>query len=98
MGRQINAEIGRLPPAVVQAWQEAGPRRVNREFAGKMRELAGKGLLRVEDPERAGVHFSLLTVGEVSNRTYRGALPISADDIRESVVAGVRAFLHGYAA
>ena len=98
MVRQVNAEIGHLPTSVVQAWQEAGPRRVNAELAGKLGELAERGLLRIDDPGRAATHFSLLTTGEVSSRTYRGALPIPADEIAVSAAAGVRAFLGGYGA
>lgn len=98
MVRQVNAEIGHLPPAVIEAWQEAGPRRVGKELAAKFSELADRGLLRLDDPERACVHFSLLTVGEVSNRGYRGALPLPAEEIAASATAGALAFLHGYGA
>jgi AcrR family transcriptional regulator len=96
MVRQVNAEIGHLPPAVIEAWQEAGPRRVGRELAVKFGELADRGLLRLDDPLRACTHFSLLTTGEVSSRGYRGALPVSPAEITASATAGVRAFLYGY--
>ncbi len=96
--RQVQAEIGHLPDSVVQAWQEAGPRRVGVELASKFRELAERGLLRVDDPHRTAVHFSLLTTGEVSNQTVRGLLPISTEEIAASATAGVRAFLRGYGA
>jgi AcrR family transcriptional regulator len=98
MVRQVHAEIGHLPDSVVQAWQEAGPRRVNAELAGKFAELAERGLLRLDDPLRAATHFSLLATGEVRSRTYRGALAIPAEEIAVSATAGVRAFLRGYGA
>jgi AcrR family transcriptional regulator len=98
MVRQVHAEIGHLPPAVIEAWQEAGPRRVATEMAAKFGELADRGLLRLDDPHRACTHFSLLTTGEVSSRGYRGALPVPIEEIAASATAGALAFLHGYAA
>lgn len=94
--RQVNAEIGHLPPAVIEAWQEAGPLRVEQELAAKFRELADQGLLRIDDSRRAARHFSLLATGEVGSRGYRGALPVPAEEISASATEGVRAFLHGY--
>jgi AcrR family transcriptional regulator len=96
MVRQVDAEIGHLPSAVIEAWQEAGPRRVATELAAKFSALADRGLLRLDDPHRACVHFSLLTTGEVRSRGYRGALPVPAKEIAASATAGALAFLHGY--
>lgn len=91
--RQINAETGHIPQAAIDAWQETGPLRVRRALAGRMRELADRGLLRVDDPERVANHLMLLV--SVPNLSYRGAAQ-SEEEITEMVVSGVRAFLHGY--
>ncbi|GLY76959.1 TetR/AcrR family transcriptional regulator [Actinoallomurus iriomotensis] len=95
--QQIRAEVGHLPPAVLNAWQEAGPRRVRRELARRLEELADRGLLRVADPERAAFHLATLAAAEVESRNYRGVFPISDADVAELATAGARVFLHGYA-
>lgn len=92
--RQINAEIGHIPQEAVDAWQEAGPRRVLRELAGRMRELADRGLLRIDDPDRAAVHFMLLVQGAIP--FHHGIGATRSAEIDEIVTSGVRAFLHGY--
>jgi AcrR family transcriptional regulator len=94
--QQIRAEAGHLPPAVLTAWQEAGPHRVQAELAARLRQLSERGLLRVGDPERAAFHLSLLAAAEVDNRSYHGAIPIPDAEITELATAGVRVFLHGY--
>lgn len=91
--RQVNAESGHIPPAVIEAWQETGPLRVRRELARRLRHLADQGLLRVDDPDWAALHLMLLIVG--GNPTRRGPEP-SDEEISETVTAGVRAFLYGY--
>lgn len=94
--QQIKAEVGHLPPAVVTAWQQAGPHRVQARLARCLRELAGRGLLRVDDPDRAAFHLSLLAAAEVDSRSYHGAIPVPAEEIAALATAGVRVFLHGY--
>jgi AcrR family transcriptional regulator len=94
--RQINAEVNHIPQATLDAWQEAGPRRVRRELARSFERLADKGLLRIDDPERAVGHFVVLVATEVVNRSYHGAVPVSDADVNEIATAGVRAFLYGY--
>ncbi|WP_329085702.1 MULTISPECIES: TetR/AcrR family transcriptional regulator [unclassified Streptosporangium] len=91
--RQINAESGHIPRAAIDAWQETGPLRVRRELADRMRQLADRGLLRVDDPDRAAIHFMLLI--SVANPSYQGAV-LEEREIDEMVTSGVRAFLHGY--
>jgi AcrR family transcriptional regulator len=94
--RQINAEVGHIPQAALDAWQEAGPMRVRRELACRLQGLAEQGLLRIEDAERTAFHFVTLIAGEVRARTYQGAIPISDAEVTTIATAGVRAFLHGY--
>ncbi len=95
MVRQITAEVEHIPRAALEAWQETGPLRVRRELAARMRHLADLGLLRVEDPERTALHYVALVASEISNRDAV-AMPLAEGEAEEIVVAGVRAFLHGY--
>lgn len=92
--RQINAEAGHIPQGTIDAWQEMGPLRVRRELARHLQQLADRGLLRVEAPERAALHFSLLI--STLNPSYRGDDPRNNDEQAEVVAAGVRVFLYGY--
>lgn len=94
--RQINADAGHIPQAALDAWQEAGPRRVLRELARRMRQLAEQGLLRIDDPDRAAVHFMLLVQGAIP--FHHGIGATREAEIDEIVTSGVRAFLHGYLA
>jgi AcrR family transcriptional regulator len=95
---KIRAEAGHLPPAVLEAWQEAGPRRVHRELTRVLTRLAERGLLAIDDPGRAAIHLATLATAEVDNRTYQGTFPISEEEITTMVTAGIRAFLYGYRA
>ncbi|GAA1547768.1 TetR/AcrR family transcriptional regulator [Actinomadura kijaniata] len=90
--RRINAEAGHVPPDVIEAWQEKGPRRVIRALADHLRRLADRGLLEFDDPERAALQLMLL-VG-VTNWSYRAA-PRTDAEVEATVRAGVRTFLHG---
>lgn len=96
--RQISADVGHIPRAAFDAWQEAGPLRVRRELARRMQALGDRGLLNVEDAERAAQHFVALAASDVANRTYHGAIPMAEEEITRIAAAGVRAFLHGYLA
>lgn len=91
--RQVNAEAGHIPQAVIDAWQETGPLRVRRELAGHLRQWADRGLLRVDDPDRAALHLMLLI--SAGTPAHRAAAP-DEREIDEMVTAGVRAFLHGH--
>ncbi|WP_433012943.1 TetR/AcrR family transcriptional regulator [Kribbella sp. CA-294648] len=91
--RQVNAEAGHIPQEAIDAWQEAGPLAVRRALADRLAALAAEGLLRVDDPMRTALHFSLLISG--ANPSYLGAR-MTPEEITEAVTTGVRAFLHGY--
>jgi len=91
--RQINAELHHISRATVEAWQRTGPQRVLRELAYHMRQLAERGLLRVDDPDRAALHLALLVT--VSNPSLPG-VPLTQEEITRTVTAGVRTFLHGH--
>jgi len=92
--RQINAEAGHIPQAALDAWREAGPLRVLRELARRMRRLAEQGLLSIDDPDRAAVHFMLLVQGAIP--FHHGIGATREAEIAEIVTSGVHAFLHGY--
>ncbi|MFI7059956.1 TetR/AcrR family transcriptional regulator [Kribbella sp. NPDC050124] len=92
--RQVNAEAGHIPQDAIDAWQEAGPIAVRRALADRLAAFAADGLLRIDDPMRAALHFSLLISG--ANPSYRGGT-MTPDEITDAVSTGVHAFLHGYA-
>jgi AcrR family transcriptional regulator len=95
--RQVNAEVAHISAATLQAWQEAGPRRVHRELGRRMRHLAERGLLDIDNADQAAGHLVLLTATEVANRSYLGAIPLPEAEVTRIVTAGVRVFLRGYA-
>ncbi|MEU8804456.1 TetR/AcrR family transcriptional regulator [Spirillospora sp. NPDC048819] len=91
--RQINAEAGHIPPEAIDAWQEAGPRRVRHALAGYLRQWTEHGLLHADDPDRAAIHLMLLI--SVIDPSYLGRNPTDKE-VADTVSTGVRAFLHGY--
>ncbi|GAB3431457.1 TetR/AcrR family transcriptional regulator [Actinophytocola sediminis] len=92
--RQIDAEAEHIPRDAVLAWQEAGPGRVLRELAARLAELAGRGLLRIADPDLAARHLLQLIA---TPGPAHPALAPTTEHTTELVTAGVRAFLYGYA-
>ena len=97
MVRQILLEAPHFPPAVLEAWQEAGPRRApSARFACCIEQLAERGLLRVEDPAQAAVHLILLTASPTTARARHGEPPLTKRETTRIITAGVRTFLHGY--
>ncbi|RII17074.1 HTH-type transcriptional regulator AcrR [Streptomyces sp. YIM 130001] len=92
--RQINAEVQHIPATAIEAWQAAGPQRVQRELAFRFGELAARGLLDVPEPRRAARHFSALVAAGTPSLPGRAC---ADETVRETVAAGVRAFLYGYA-
>ena len=92
--RQIDADAGHIPRAALDAWRQAGPRRVLSELARRMRQLAEQGLLRIDDPDRAAVHFMLLVQGAIP--FHHGIGATREAEIAGIVTSGVHAFLHGY--
>lgn len=94
--RTIAAEAPRIPPAVLEAWQNAGPRAFQHELARYLRAIADRGLLAVDDADEAANHFNLLTFVNVVQKSLYGAIPVSDAEIAELVTSGVRAFLRLY--
>ncbi|TDD16271.1 TetR/AcrR family transcriptional regulator [Kribbella turkmenica] len=101
--RHVNADLDHIPPAAIEAWQDAGPRRVVGALADRLRQLADRGLLALgvpaeNDPDAAAKlaasHLMLLVQGAVPFHHGVGA---NREPDRESMVqAGVRVFLRGY--
>ena len=94
MVQQIGAEAPHFPPATIDAWRQAGPLRVQHEISRRLQGLAEGGLLRIDDPSVAAVHFAVLVTAGLT--TYYGT-PALGDE-HDAVVTGVDAFLNGYAA
>ncbi|WP_063822760.1 TetR/AcrR family transcriptional regulator [Kribbella flavida] len=91
--RQINAEAAHIPAEVIDTWRQTGPLAVRRAIADRFAAFAADGLLVVEDPLRAALHYSALISG--ADPSFRS---VAEDDLTETVTAGVHAFLHGYGA
>jgi len=94
--RTIQAEASHIPPAVLEAWQNAGPRAFQRELARYLRAIADRGLLTIADEHEAANHFNLLTFVNVVSKSFYGAIPMPESEIEDLVTAGVRAFLRLY--
>nr|WP_033259415.1 TetR/AcrR family transcriptional regulator [Kitasatospora sp. SID7827] len=94
--RTIESEATHINPAVLEAWQEAGPRESHRELTRRIGELAERGLLDVEDAGRAAGHFNQLAFMAVAQLTFYGALPVPGAEAAEIVSSGVDAFLKIY--
>ena len=97
MVRQILPEAPHFPPGVLEAWQEAGPRRVEHEVARRLEQLAERDLLRVEDPAQAAVHLIALTAFPITTRARYGEPALTKRETTRIITEGVRVFLHGYA-
>lgn len=94
--RQINAEVGHLPPEVIDAWRQNGPQPVKAALAAALAGLAKRGLLEIDDPFHAATHLMALTGSEVSARTFMGALSMAEKEVNEIVDSGLAVFLRAY--
>lgn len=96
--RQVNADAAHIPAPVLRAWQEAGPLRVRAEIADHLRRIAAAGHLAIADADLAAAHLVQLITGDITTRTFYGAIPLPQHETRRLADAGVRAFLRGYGA
>jgi AcrR family transcriptional regulator len=94
--RTIEAEAARIPPDILKAWVDAGPQTGHLRLAPYLRRIADRGLLTLDDADRAAAHLTLLTVTDVNQQTFYGAIPLPQDEIDRIVTSGVRAFLRLY--
>ncbi|MGH3727642.1 MAG: TetR/AcrR family transcriptional regulator, partial [Micromonosporaceae bacterium] len=60
----ISVEGRHFPEELYEAWQQAGPLRVQAEVVRRLQALADAGLLRITDPRRTALHFTTLTTFE----------------------------------
>jgi AcrR family transcriptional regulator len=93
--RQVNAELGHIPADAVQAWQDAGPRRVHTAIATHLRRIADRGLLAVDNADIATEHLLTLATTSVTQRRLFGPT-LSTRDVNRLADAGIRTFLRGH--
>lgn len=94
--RQIRAETGHVPEPVLEAWQDAGPRRVDAALGARIADLVEDGLVAAADPVLAGRHLSLLVAVDVAHRSAWGATPLPAEEVDRLAVAGAHVWLRAY--
>ncbi|HEU5155715.1 MAG TPA: TetR/AcrR family transcriptional regulator [Streptosporangiaceae bacterium] len=94
--RSIEAEVTRLPPDMLEAWKEAGPLSAHIRLAPYLRKIADRGILAIDDAEEAANHLTLLTVTDVNQRSFYGAIPLPQEQVDKIVTRGVGAFLRLY--
>ncbi|WP_086828009.1 TetR/AcrR family transcriptional regulator [Allokutzneria sp. NRRL B-24872] len=94
--RAIEAEAARIPGPVLKAWVDAGPQTAHLRLAPHLRRIADRGLLEIDDAERAAAHLTLLTITDVNQQSFYGAVPLPPSEISKIVAAGVQTFLRAY--
>ncbi|MFG3259166.1 TetR/AcrR family transcriptional regulator [Streptomyces sp. NPDC048172] len=95
--RAIHAEVARLPPHVLEKWRAHGPPSAHQRLAPYLRRIADRGLLELDDAEKAAARLNSLTQNDVLLRSFHGALPLPPATVEEIITDGVRAFLRLYA-
>jgi TetR/AcrR family transcriptional regulator, mexJK operon transcriptional repressor len=91
--------IGASPylPAVAQAYYERAPEQTMQALAGCFEHLAGRGLLRINDPLAAAGHFAFLVLGRALDKSlFCGDATFSAAELTAQADAGVSVFLAAY--
>jgi TetR/AcrR family transcriptional repressor of mexJK operon len=84
-------------PEIVQAYYEAGPKRVKTAFAGLLSEYNRRGLLSVADPMRGAEQFFSLLKGERLQRTLMLMSPSpDTGELEAHIKATVDFFLAAY--
>ena len=85
-------------PELARAYYDRAHEQTLRALADAFRQLANRGLLRIDDPLLAASHFAFLVVGRVLDKSffYRDA-PFSRRELNAQANAGVQAFLRAYA-
>lgn len=95
--RLVIGEVGRFPELARVLYQQ-GPARAIAALAATFERLAGRGLLAIDDPQRAASQFNWLVMSDPLNQAMLlgdGAIPKSAE-LRRNAAAGVKVFLACY--
>jgi len=97
MRRLIVSESGRFPD-LARAYYEQVPEHVMTSLAAQFGELAGHGLLRIDDPAVAAAHYAFLVLGAPLDRAmFLGpGHGLSEADLDRHADEAARAFLAAY--
>ena len=95
--RLIIGEAGRFPE-LARAYYRRAPERTVATLAASLRQLADRGLLRLDDPVLAANHFAFLVLSVPLDRAMfcGDEQPVDAADLDRFADAGVRVFLAAY--
>jgi TetR/AcrR family transcriptional regulator, mexJK operon transcriptional repressor len=95
--RLVIGEASRFP-ALGRTFYERGPGRTIAALAAAFERLAARGVLRVQDPELAAVHFNWLIMSAPLNQAMLlgSDEPAGPADLEGYAESGVRVFLAAY--
>ena len=96
--RLVIGEAGRFP-ALGRTFYERGPGRTISALATAFKHLAARGLLQLDDPQRAAAHFNWLVMSIPLNQAMLLGQdePPARAELNRHADAGVRVFLAAYA-
>jgi TetR/AcrR family transcriptional regulator, mexJK operon transcriptional repressor len=95
--RLVIGEVARFPE-LAKVLYERGPQRAMAHMAASFKQLAERGLLRIDDPGMAASHFNWLVMSAPLNKAMLlgdHAIPKPAE-LRRHAEEGVRVFLAAY--
>jgi TetR/AcrR family transcriptional repressor of mexJK operon len=96
MRRMVIGEADRFPE-LARAWSETGIQVGLAKLAERFTELVQRGVLRVEDPQRAAEHFNWLVLSTPLNRSmFDPEWEFSQEELEHFADEGVRVFLAAY--
>jgi TetR/AcrR family transcriptional regulator, mexJK operon transcriptional repressor len=95
--RLVIGEASRFP-ALGRTFYERGPGRTIAALAAAFERLAARGVLRVQDPELAAIHFNWLIMSAPLNQAMLlgSDEPPAPADLKRHADSGVRVFLAAY--
>ncbi len=91
--------IGSSPqlPDLARAYYERAPEQTIRALARCFEQLAGRGMLQLDDPLVAASHFAFLVLGRALDKSlFCGDRPFSDAEFAAQAEAGASAFLAAY--
>lgn len=95
--RLVISEVSRFPE-LAKVLYERGPQRAMAAIAATLQRLAERGLLRIDDPADAAIHFNWLVMAAPINQAMLlgdGAIPKPAE-LRRHAAEAVRIFMAAY--